>query len=111
MVLNKRQRIVVLIAVVLIGATGIYPPWRGTEHSGQISPVAEYGWIFLPPTLPWFLVNMESVKNMADPKLGPHLDRGNWTWEIELSRLLVEWAIVVLVASGLSMVFGQRERD
>lgn len=98
--LNRRQRIVIAVAVVLIAVGGTYPPWKGTEQSGQISPVAEYGWIFSPPTLPWFLTQIESVKNISDPQLTTHLDRGHWTWEIEMSRLLVEWATVVLVAFG-----------
>ncbi len=109
MILNKPRRIVLLSATILIAATGIYPPWIGTENvrerrGDEISPVGEYGLIFSPPTLPGFLVKIESIKNMADPKLGPHLDRSNWSWRIEISRLMVEWATVATVAAGLYLI-------
>ncbi len=88
-VLNKRQRNVLLVAIILIAATGVYPPWKGTHKTAEVSPVTEYGWIFSPPT--------------------PFVREDYWSWEIETSRLIVEWATVLLVGCGLLLLlYGKR---
>lgn len=111
MALNRRQRIVAAVAIVLVAATGLYPPWRGIEKTGRYSPVSEYGWIFSPPVLPWFLVQIDTLDNLKNPDIGKYLDPADWAWEIDIPRLLVQWATVMLVASGLVVVCSARGKS
>ena len=107
MVLTKRQRIVVLIASILIGATGLYPPWRGIEKTGTYQTVTEYSWITSPPQLPWFLEQSNTLSNLMDPELAKYLDPAKWAWQIDILRLGVQWLTVVLVGGGLILIFNK----
>jgi hypothetical protein len=98
--LNKRQRRTAWAAIALIGLMGIYPPWRGMEKTGRYSQVTEYGWIARPPVLPWFLAQIDNWENLQRPEIAKYLDPADWSWQIDVTRLLVQWATVALVGAG-----------
>jgi len=104
MLLEKRQRVVVAVATALIAVTGLFPPWKGIEKTGRYSPVAEYRWIFSPPVLPWFLAEIDTLDNLKNPEISKYLDPADWGWEVEWSRLSVEWATIILVGSGIALL-------
>lgn len=77
----------------------------------EVQPGSEYGWIFSPPVLPWFLVQIDTLDNLKNPDIGKYLDPADWAWEIDIPRLLVQWATVMLVASGLVVVCSARGKS
>lgn len=91
--MNIKQKIVVWIAAALVVAMGLYPPWliSGTMDYMELDPVASrYQWIF----------------RMPEPN--PHLDKGvsaqkiAWKVRIDTTRLLIQWAMVGVVAGSLA---------
>jgi len=80
------------------------------EKTGKYSPVAEYGWITKPPVLPWFLARAYTWQNLQNPEIAKNLDPADWSWEIEVTRLSVEWATVVLVGAA-SICLSKDHRD
>jgi hypothetical protein len=88
----------------MIAASGIYPPWKGIERTGRYSPVSEYGWIFSPPVLPWFLAQIDTLENLKNPEISKYLDPADWSWEVEVPRLLVQWMTIMLVGSGIVLL-------
>jgi hypothetical protein len=83
------QRTVLILAVVLVVATGLYVPW--TEQiglGGKHWTESRYRWLFDPP----------------EPRIG-ELMSSEWTASVDLARLLVEWGIIVLSSLGLAWAF------
>jgi len=70
-----RQKTVVWIGVALIVGTGLYPPWVAVWGREGVRKPAGYHWLLFPP---------------PDQIL-----------EIDLSRLLVEWTLIVAIAAAL----------
>ncbi len=66
--MKPRQKLVLWVGVLVLGAMGLYPPWACVGPRGVGVPVG-YSWLFVPP----------SVCIAAN---------------IDLPRLLIQWAIV-----------------
>jgi len=106
-VLNLKQKLVVWTGLALIVAMGVYPPWvealdttwgkgtwlQDTPLMWKVGPRAgAYGWIFLPPEVPkWVWTTDSPLKRIG----------GFWNPSIDVTRLLIQWAMVCLVAGGL----------
>jgi hypothetical protein len=80
-----RTKLLVWVAVVVIVAMGLYPPWNLTETftNGKFVDT-RYGWIFSPPP-------------------GTTFPDGVWRPEIDLRRLLVQWTLVALLAGAAAL--------
>jgi hypothetical protein len=94
--LNKKQRIVMLIAIMLVLAAGLFPPYRAADYDEK-----KYGQTIVErPGGRGFLLR---------PKQTEVVGRADWTeYEINLSQLSVEFALIVLIASGLILLFQER---
>lgn len=108
--MDLKQRIVVWTGLALIVAMTVYPPWiqsfkpsvevaDGVEF--RIEPGAScYHWIFSPPGPPrWFWSFQDS-----------QILRLFWTSQLDVARLLVQWAAVVIVVLGLNVTFRASSR-
>jgi hypothetical protein len=95
--MDKRQRIVVWIALALIAVMGLWPPWvesyqRGTVHVGPTS--GGYYWVFSQPEPPSLYGNYRYTVFLSR--------------HIDFARLFLQWAMVVVVAAGLMLALNRR---
>ncbi len=85
--MNKNQKRVIMAGLVVIVLMGLFPPWVHTVHVKElkIDRAGSYGFLFSPPApdqnnFPW--------KNM-------------WGVHLDVSRLLMQWILVVIIVCGL----------
>lgn len=110
MAVSRGQKLVVLVGVLLIVATGAYPPWArvGTIDMGSQRPHYEvrqyiYGPLFRPP------VAIGQIRE-TDPELGfmdNSADLLNWTLRLDTTRLLVQWGMICFAVAGTVLVLGR----
>ncbi len=84
------QRRALFLGVAIMICMGVYPPWvqiRGTAHRYA------YGWLFDPPVIP--------TSGLESP----------WSHEIDVIRLLIQWAVVTLATGALIVFFWPGRRD
>ena len=89
--MNHKQKIVIWIAISIITIMGLFPPWVKTISNVSEEKPAGYSLIFAP---------RDVYKMGSGP--GIHLD---------VARLLVQWAMVILVAGGIILVFKDRREE
>lgn len=84
---------VTILALVLVVAMGVYPPWNQVLFRSGRATLYEsaYGWILAPPHPTDFDV-----------------PRQLWKVEIDLTRLLLQWLSVCVVAAGIHWVLRRR---
>ena len=127
MPMNWKQKAFLIGGLVLILATGLYPPWiqswsfvaEGEELTLRVGPGAEgYSWIFRPPGAPeWVDRSFKTPDHLelkgsqaaedgqttgTDMKAALHSIKmsGPWRAQIDTHRLLMEW----LMAAAVSLV-------
>ena len=85
--MNIRQRVVILIATIVIFIMGVFPPY---QLSGDKSGLTKFGFLFVPPA--------QSHKSVS-----------SWTYNtranLDITRLYIQWILVILVAVGLALFF------
>lgn len=85
--MNKKQLFCLWIGIIIIVATGLFPPWH-TEISG-LRRNWGYAFILIPPKLSYSYSNPEST---AVPI-------------INIPRLLIQWSIVGFITTGFILTF------
>ncbi len=101
--LNLKQKLIVWTGLALIVVMGIYPPWTESFHYGDIRVgprSGDYSWVFLRPGVPVWARNLAKAR-VAPDKPSPLEISLYWGFSIDLSRLLVQWAMVCFVVGGL----------
>lgn len=90
--MNKNQKIVIMIGLIVIVLMGVVPPWVYTfSLQGSRSKYsAGYSPIVSPPP-----------RQADHPAYGVSLD---------ISRLLMQWALVGMVAGGLVLIFKEKDQ-
>lgn len=85
--MNRRQKIVLWIGIAVIVVMGVFPPWLYTTTGNGLNSKknAGYSCILFPP-----------------PPKGVGLRYGI---SLDVSRLCVQWAIVVVITAGLIVAF------
>lgn len=90
--MNKKQKVVFLVGVGIIVIMGLIPPWyyhsvRSLDQRIAFEINGDYGSLFSPPSsdLPRFNIRDTLVL-------------------IDLSRLLVQWAVVAIATAGIVLV-------
>ena len=90
--MNKKQKTAILIGTLLVLLMGLCPPWE-TQPSGASGPSLQmgYGFILNPPAPGFFneSIRVESLHIYST---------------VNMSRLIMQWAAVVLVVTGLVLV-------
>lgn len=105
--LNIMQRCVIIAGVLAVLFMGLYPPWiaiigyLASEHNTTIHKPAGYHWIFKPPgptDAPTFEATFGDTDTFKSARF-----RDTLRYEIDTSRLLLEWLMVGLVTIGLTV--------
>jgi len=96
MKMTRWQRAVILTGVVLIIGMGLYPPWKmeGGRPDGKFRCCA-HGFLFAPPQAATVAAYSGPPKTWACRAIG-----------LDLSRLLVEWTVVVLATATVVVGIG-----
>ena len=82
--MNKAQRKIIISSVLLLAASGIFPPWM-IKIQGRIIDMG-YWWITNPPVR----TNAYGYKFYS---------------VINIDTLIIQWAIIILVSVGLIFYF------
>lgn len=82
--MNKKQKIAFLVGIGIIVLMGLIPPWYYAFVGGPHRLLGAYGLLFSPPSL-------VGAEDLADVY-------------IDLSRLLVQWAVVAIATAGIVLV-------
>lgn len=88
--MNKRQKIVLLSAVVVIVGMLIYPPFHYRYASGSVQNLG-YGWLFDPPILGDRFANL---LNQSPTYVG----------SVDVLMLIVQWVGAIIVAAVFFVV-------
>ena len=108
--MNVKQKVCILIGIALFVLMGILPPWVyrvDMENNGaglRIEASAGYSLLISPP---------------VPRKRKDHVEAGfqwrEWEWRsnfttvsIDVTRLLIQWAMVVVLVGGLFVTLGER---
>ncbi len=86
--MNKNQKKVIMAGLVVIVLMGLFPPWVHTVNvkTIKIERAGNYGFMFSPPP--------------PEPNL-PFLNEKLWGVRLDVSRLLIQWILVVVIVCGL----------
>jgi hypothetical protein len=113
--MNVLQRIIIFAGVSVVLILGLYSPWTatisylGSEHNTTVHRSAGYHWIFKAPS-PADNTTFEATFGDTDTFRAPRF-RDTLRYEIDTSRLLLEWLMVVLVTVGLLVATKTKRRD
>jgi hypothetical protein len=91
--MNKRQKIVLQIAVMVIILMGLFPPWRlnvsfndaNTKISGGIN--CKYSFV------------------ISQPALDITGTKGKVYYDLDIMKLLLQWSLVSFTCAGLCITF------
>lgn len=81
--MNKRQIIVLWIGIIIIVLMGLFPPWMNVDPSGGYY-IKGYNFI---------------------------LDKPSTFCRIDVPQLLVQWAMVAIIAGGLLVTLRDSKKD
>jgi hypothetical protein len=86
--MNKNQKKVIIVGLVLIVLMGLFPPWIHTFNvkAVNIERAGNYGFMFSPPP---------PERNLS------FLNEKLWGVRLDVSRLLIQWILVVVIVCGL----------
>lgn len=98
--MNRKQKVVIWLGALLIVAMGVYPPWVKIGNFDREATRLQarqyvYGWIFHPPPAAG-KINEADSGNLAE-EIG---DTFSWIIQLDLARLLVQWATVCFAVAG-----------
>jgi hypothetical protein len=85
--MNKNQKKVIMAGLVVIVLMGLFPPWVHTVHVKEIKidRAGSYGFLFSPPVPAHKTLPLENF----------------WGVRLDVSRLLIQWILVVMIVCGL----------
>jgi hypothetical protein len=86
--MNKKQKIVLMIGIIVFLLIGIFPPWvliSSPENSARLEGAIGYSFIIFSPNHGWC--------------------------RIDISRLMVEWITMVVVMGGLILLFNDKLKE
>ena len=96
--MNAKQRTVILIGMFFILFLALVPPWE-TQPGGESGPSLQMGYGFiLDPPAPGFFnesIRIESLHIYST---------------VNMSRLIMQWAAVVLVAIGFLLILKDKQQ-
>jgi len=93
--MNAKQRIVVLLAMLVITVLGLFPPWlerADIPYKIHFDKALGYRFISSPPGST--LIGQPGLSYLKDAT----------TIRVDFSRLLIEWIIVVAITAALLLV-------
>lgn len=117
--MNKIQKAVILLGVMMILLMGLYPPWIHTASFEKGYPKDEkassYGYIFAPPKEPsgpqiekYIVMDSGLDKDAKREELSKFWKNYHWGVILDTPRLLVQWAMVIFTVTGLCLIFNNK---
>lgn len=85
--MNLKQKIALLIGIIIIVLMGIYPPWcdhYGNDATGRTTLFTGYSLFTIPP---------------------------EYSVDIHYVRLVFQWAMVVIVTGGFLLIFKDKKKS
>lgn len=91
--MNKKQKNISIIGIVIIFFMSLIPPWKMVTEGAQIYTVQPigYSWIYLPPTL-------EFEQETDEDEIVQYLIN------LDVTRLLVQWITVMFIIAVLLFI-------
>lgn len=101
--MNKKQKLVLWVGIVMITLMGAFPPWVSVDNIPnsnikRTQPIG-YEWLWTSPTL-WRRDPLYHHARVIDTSKGMAIDT---------SRLYVQWAVVALITAGLIYTFKDKK--
>ena len=99
--MNKKQKIISIIGIVLIFLSGLIPPWKFTTGDSitYIERPIGYYFIFLPP---------EMDQDETDEDLQEEI---SYLIEMDVSRLIVQWVTILFIQAAALYLTKEKEED
>jgi len=93
--LNKNQRVIITIGVVVFVLMGLFPPWTSVHKSYSAEP-SGYCFIGSPPR-PYKYNNAGLIRT--------------YKIKIDTTRLLIQWIVIIVASSGGVLIKGGRKDE
>ncbi len=103
--MNKKQKIISGVCVILIFLAGLIPPWKVTMNDPMFyseRPIG-YSLIFLPPELVLELTE-EQIEEGTEEEI-PH------SVEVDTTRLIIQWVTLLFVLAAALFLTKENEVD
>ena len=113
--MNKPQRAVIVLAIALVVATGLFPPWVYVIHlpiTGGVTRPAGFAWLFQHSEVAARNPSASPTRSPNPPLQGPGLafpdsldvNARYVDVRIDWDRLTVEWGVVLLASVGFCVL-------
>ncbi len=103
--MNKKQRTIIIIGLGIILLMGLIPPWKcafSVARLPRLERPAGYGFIFYPPSP----VKVAKSEEFGSTFMGRP---SYWSVQLDVKRLLIQWAVVIIAMAGIFLVFKENE--
>lgn len=112
--MNKKQKTVILVGIGIMVVMSLIPPWFHTvQEKGHAKEERSsvYGPIFKPPRPHVYDVIERGLvdKTLDVDTFRTLIDNINWGVRLDTDRLLVQWAMVALVAAAFFLVMADKK--
>jgi hypothetical protein len=108
--MNRKQKISLWAGIIVFVAMGLFPPWYHTQDTWS-----DYRYSFLwHPPMSRYYERAILQRLYFDPETGrPNQSfRPDLCYQLDLHRLYVQWAMVVVATGGLMLTFhGRKEMN
>ena len=100
--MNKNQKIISIIAVIVIFLMGFIPPWKITTQDVGIYTVQPIGYspIFLPPEI--------DFENLEE---GEIVQTAQYTINLDITRLIVQWVTILFILAAILFITKEKVED
>jgi hypothetical protein len=107
--MNRIQQVIVIIGVVLVILSGLFPPYEGEFHPEGLNykQYMGYHFLFVPPS------GAEVFRAIFDREwdVGGQQYHSRYSSHIILSQVSVQVVTVVIATVGLFLVFGVKRKE
>jgi hypothetical protein len=106
--MNKKQRIVVIVALVLVAVCGLFPPYEGEYpmKGDNLRAYIGYRFLFAPPSREQMMREIWQDR-FVDMKRHTYRCRAS----IIVSRIYVQIVVIVTLTAGLLLLFRNAEHS
>jgi hypothetical protein len=106
MLMNKKQRIIIIIGVGIILLMGLIPPWKcafSVPRLPHLERLAGYGFIFYPPSPVGVVRSGEFGESIIS-------NPSYWSVRPDITRLFIQWVVVAIAVAGICLFLKEDEK-
>jgi hypothetical protein len=102
--MNKKQKIISIVAVVIIFLMGLVPPWKIITQDLGIYTVQPIGYspIFLPPIVDLEIQEVEEEQQEQT---------AHYTINLDVTRLIVQWVTILFILAALLFITKEKVEE